>query len=404
MSQASKIIYLRSLMRQGSNIENLFKLIFISLHVTAYKLFHPKPIKKTKKIIIFTNLYYTGNPRAVYERMLEREDVRKKYEVYWMTSNLNEFLKLRREGKPVLYKHGLLSIRTYLAADLWVLAHRGAINFPTILQSQYRSLKKLQLWHGVGPKGTDFTGAYDEFDGWCMSSEFIKKKHIELWSAPPHKLYVTGFARLDRLLKYLQTPPDKLRDMLNIPKEFKKIILYAPTFDIGLWPWGDPYKGIAQLAKFLKKYRSYLLLRTHPYAKYNRKKLKKYLKSYDNIKFVPMNKYPDTMLLLAVSDLLITDWSSIYTDYLVTRRPIIFIEVNKKYFTFQRGLSEVPPEYRPGYMTTNSADFYEVLAQVIQEKKAFNLEFYEKCLHLIHGAVSGKYSDNVIDLIENILK
>ena len=391
-------------MKNGLNIGNIFKFIFIPLQIIAYKLFRPKPVKKDRKIVIFTNLYYTGNPRAVYERMLERKDTRQKYDIYWMTSNLNEFFKLRKEGKPVLYKHGLLSIRTYLSADLWVLAHIGAMNFPAILQFQYRSLKKLQLWHGVGPKGADFTGSYDEFDAWCMPSEFIKKKHIELWNAPPQKLYVTGFARLDQLLKYLQTPPDKLREMLNIPKGFKKIILYAPTFDIGLWPWGDPYRGIAQLAKFLKKYRSYLLLRTHPYAKYNRKKLREYLKNYDNTKLVPMNEYPDTMLVLAVSNLLITDWSSIYTDYLVTGRPIIFIEVNKKYFTFQRGYSEVPPEYRPGYITTNSKDFYKVLAQVIQEKGDFNFEFYKKCLHLIHGTVNGKYSDNVISVIENILK
>ena len=121
---------LKALLIKSEFIEDIFKMFFISLQILAYKAFHPKPIKKSKKIIIFTNLYYTGNPRAVYERMLERKDTRKKYDVYWMTSNIKEFLKLHREGKPVLYKHGLLSIKTYLAADLWVLAHIGAMNLP----------------------------------------------------------------------------------------------------------------------------------------------------------------------------------------------------------------------------------------------------------------------------------
>ncbi|EDY36277.1 CDP-Glycerol:Poly(glycerophosphate) glycerophosphotransferase superfamily [Aciduliprofundum boonei T469] len=245
----------------------------------------------------------------------------------------------------------------------------------------------------MGPKGITFTKEDYESHYFCVASEFSKKRHIELWNAPPEKLFVTGFARLDRLLKYLQKPTDELRAMLNIPKDSKKIILYAPTFDIGLWPWEDPYEGIAQLAKFLKKYNSYLLVRTHPYAKYSEKKLERYLKNYNNVKFVPMKKYPDTMLLLAVSDVLITDWSSIYTDYLVTKRPIIFLEINKNYFTQQRGFSEIPPNLRPGYIVLTKDEFYKALKISILKGDIPDIKFYEKCLKLIHGDANGKYSD-----------
>jgi len=109
------------------------------------------------------------------------------------------------------------------------------------------------------------------------------------------------------------------------------------------------------------------------------------------------------MKLLAITDILITDWSSIYTDFFLTKRPIIFLEINKEYFTKIRGKPEVPPEYRAGEIVHNSEEFYEALEFVLKHGNRFEKE-QEKLLKIIHGDVDGKASERVVKLIEELLK
>lgn len=41
----------------------------------------------------------------------------------------------------------------------------------------------------------------------------------------------------------------------------------------------------------------------------------------------------NTMKLLAIADILITDWSSIYTNFFLIKRPIIYFEIDKDLYT-----------------------------------------------------------------------
>ncbi len=395
-----------SLLSRGDLSENIEKMPAIVLQKTLGRMvIRFCKLPKKKKIIIFTNLYYTGNTRAVYERMLERSDTRKRYDIYWMATNPKTYRKLKKDAYPVLYKHSVRDIKFYKYADLWVLAHRGRSNLPAVIQDSYETVKKIQLEHGVGPKAT--RGKDREYhldEALCLSSEFIRERHIKMWKAPPEKLFATGFARMDLSLKYASMSREEILKKLGFPEKYRKIVLFAPTFDLGIWPWENPMKGLHHLSEYLKKKNTALFLRPHPYADYSRKEMKKFIKTHDNVFFTPMSKYPDTQLLLAATDVLITDWSSTYTDFLVTRRPIIFLEVNRDFFIKQRGKPEVPPELRPGIIVRKEEELYPALEKAIDENYIPDREFYEKCLYLIHGNPDGHYSDNVIKIIEKVLE
>ncbi len=149
---------------------------------------------------------------------------------------------------------------------------------------------------------------------------------------------------------------------------------------------------------------AFLIFRPHPYTYYDRKKLRKILKKHRNVSFSDMKIHPDTMLLLAVSDLLITDWSSIYTDFLVTRRPIIFMEHRTDLFTNSRGKSLVPPEMRPGIIAKGEEDFFNALAAVLKGKYKIDEDFYDDCLRTIHGNTDGKAAERVIEVIDALIK
>ncbi len=349
--------------------------------------------RKDKIVAAFTSIYYNGNAKAVYEHMKKNE----KYDCYWIARNRKSFFDVKKRGGNVIYAYFPFIGAYYLLNTDLLITNDSCL----IFLFPHKDFKAVQVKHGVGPKGSDVPKSeFEMFDAWCVPSEYIKQRHIKLWDAPPEKLYVTGFARMDYLYDYLKMPKEKLLEEIGI-KNGRKIILYAPTFDIGLWPWGDAYEEFEKLCKFCKENNLILILRLHPLAKVKKRKIKKIIKKYDNVCWLDMPKEPDTMKLLAITDILITDWSSIYTDYFLTKRPIIYIEINKDFFTRERGKPEVPPEYRAGEIVRNNEEFYEALKLVLKEGNRHK-DKQEELLRIIHGNVDGKSTERVIEVIEKL--
>jgi CDP-glycerol glycerophosphotransferase (TagB/SpsB family) len=340
-----------------------------------------KPRKKEKKIICFTSYYYNGNAMEVYDKF--RKD--SKYDCYWIARNCSSIKNAK--GKCIYAWTPLLHINILLNVDILVTSDSP-------LDFLFKSKPKtIQVKHGSGPKGTIVTKEeFDKFIAWCVSSDFIKKRHIELWNAPEKKLYVTGYPRMDRLLSYLE-------ELKN--KKEKKTILYAPTYDCGLWAWGDPYFEFEKFCAYCKSKDVSLILRLHPFTKVNQRRLNWIVNKYES-QWLDMKTEPDTMKLLALADILVTDWSSIYTDYFLTERPIVYLETDLDYFTKIRGKSEVPHEFRAGEITHSSEEFYNALDYVLTKGNRYIKE-QKKFLELIHGKIDGKATERVIEVIKKFL-
>lgn len=344
-----------------------------------------------KTVVAFTSVYYNGNSKAVFEYMKDLDD----YECYWIARNRKSIRDVKEnKGRSIYAFFPIISMKYLLNTEILITSD-------TALQYIFfhQKPKVIQLWHGVCPKG--LTLPEYNFDAWCMSSEYIKQRYTKIYNLSPEKLYVTGYPGLDTLFAYLQN--DSIRDeFCNKYNTKEKIILYAPTWDCGLWGWGDQYNQFERLCSFCKKKDLTLILRLHPLVKINRRKLRKIVDKYDAL-WLDMHKESETMKLLAVSDIVITDWSSISTDFLLTKRPIIFLEVNKKYFTETRGEPEVLPEYRAGEIVINIEELYNILNIVLTEGNRFERK-QDECLKLFHGDVDGKASERVLKVIEKLLK
>jgi len=349
-------------------------------------------IKKftNKTVVAFTSIQYNGNSKAVFEYMKNLEE----YECYWIARNRKSMRDVRENnGKSIYAFFPIISVKYLLNTDVLVTADSAL----EVLFNH--NLKVVQLWHGVCPKG--YTIPRYDFDAWCMASEYIKQRNIKIQDLSPKKLHVTGHAALDNLLKYLKD--EKIRNKFS--KEYntrEKIILYAPTWDCGLWGWGDQYNQFEKLCLFCKDNNITLILRLHPLAKINRMHLKKIVKKY-GVLWLDMDKEPDTMKLLSVSDIAITDWSSITTDFLLTKRPIIYFDIDKEYFTKTRGEPEIPPEYRAGEIVHHEKEFYDILNIVLTKGNRFEKK-QDESLKLIHGNVDGKASERVANIVKRIIK
>jgi len=376
--------------REMSLIVFPFAIIQLSIWILISK-FIKTEFSTNKTVVAFTSIHYNGNSRAVFDYMKNLDE----YDCYWIARNRKSLNDLRKNHEKCIYAFfPVISMKYLLNTDILVTSD-------TPLNSLFfhRKPKVIQLWHAVSTKG--IPPHKNDLDAWCVSSEYIKQRYVELYKLPSSKIYVTGYPSLDTLYRHLHN--ELLRGEFDYKyKIIGKIVFYTPTWDCGLWGWGDQYNQFEKLCMFCRNNNLTLLLRLHPLAKINKKKLKRIVRKY-NVLWLDMDKEPDTMKLLAVSDILITDWSSTCVDFLLTKRSIIYLEVKKDFFTKLRGEAEVPPELRAGEIALDTDEFYKALTIVLKKGNRFITD-QEKSLRLIHGNVDGNSSERVVKIIKELTK
>ena len=110
------------------------------------------------------------------------------------------------------------------------------------------------------------------------------------------------------------------------------------------------------------------------------------------------DKEIDFYHLLAVSDLLITDFSSIYADYLLIDKPIIFISVDLQNYEEERGLLLNPYDmWMPGPKCFSQEELQNEIKKSLQNKNYFNFpqslsnERIEANAQVFTGIMNGNY-------------
>lgn len=372
-----------------------------------------KVLPVSKDVILFeSNLgrNYTGNPKAIYERMVEL-GLDKKYRIVWIFSHPGE--KIPGNAKQI--KRVRFRYFYYCAiAKVWILDCRH----PRFLIKRPENLY-IQTWHGTPLKKLaldmeviDMGGVKDiehyrnEFrknsSVWdCLisqnhfSSEIFrrcfdfKKKMLEI-----------GYPRNDILINGNKKEfIDQLKRKYNIPMD-KKVILYAPTWRDNEYYDDKRYKFATALDfKQAKEALSdeYIMI-----VKYH------YLIA-DRVDWTGMEGFvysfpaeQEISELYLISDMLITDYSSVMFDYSLLKRPMFFFAYDlENYRENLRGfyfdmLEEVPG---PISMTTK---------QLIQDIKQYDAtkweEKYKAYSNKFNHVDDGKASLHVIELIENHIK
>ena len=127
--------------------------------------------------------------------------------------------------------------------------------------------------------------------------------------------------------------------------EYTKTVLYAPTFrdygQVQLFPFKDFDQE--QLEAFLEEKNMLLFIRTHvaeqgSAAPYLGKR----------IRFLGNEQAEDVTGILNIFDCLITDYSSIYIDYLLTDKPMIFLPYDRQQYLDGRGMNFDYDDVTPG--------------------------------------------------------
>ena len=200
-----------------------------------------------------------------------------------------------------------------------------------------------------------------------------------------------GYPRNDKLINYTQNDINAIKEKLNI-KTNKKIILYAPTFrdDEHKSGLGYTYKLNIDFDKLKKELgKDYIILFRAHYFIANSFDFNKYKDFVYNV-----SDYDDINDLYLISDLLITDYSSVFFDYAILKRPILFYMYDYKNYKTKLRDFYLDLKELPGPIIEKQEDLVKDIKQI---DKVFNKykEYYQTFNKKFNPYEDGKSSIRV---------
>ena len=406
--------------------------VFFRLIVFLYKKCHKGSDEEI--YVGFSSEWFGGNAKALLLAFLKENKKNnaikdKKLHIYF-TSPDKEHVNMSREaGVETYWWHDLSALSVFSKTKLFITSH-GERLLPVTRREKFNdflrdaageviqkfntnnsthvngnfAVKRMELFHGILFKDVDVDKTPIPPDIFCVTSEFMKKRYLGK-GYPPEIFRITGYPRNDVLFSDIDK--HKILSTLNVPDN-KKIVLYAPTWGHltgkELFPWADWKETLLSLDNFSKTNdKVYFIIRTHKCWR-NREidEIKKVISKCPNIGWIPMEMYPDTYSLLTVTDVLVTDWSSIAFDFMLKKKPIVFLDCENPYKKFC-----FTPEERAGAIVKNPDELINVIKNSLNAPSDFIKKYssnFDDVLDKSFYYKDGKASERCIKELLNLLK
>ena len=283
----------------------------MTLFVNVLKLF----VVPDNKLILFVSYggrYYNDSPRCIYEQM--RCDERfAGFKLVWAFKNPDQYEDSISKVKIDTFKYYL----TALKARAWVtnvVIERG-LDFTGkhafYFHTTHGDLPKLT---GYDAKDTMLVAKHFKykFDYSIAQTEYDRQLQTRMYGLRLEQIESCGFPKNDVLTKVTEEDVRSLRKKLGIPLD-KKVILYAPTFRGSITDTMDCGVDFKLWEEVLGN-QYVVLYRAHPV-------MASISKNDSSSGFVfDYSGYPDNNELMALSDILISDYSGIFFEFGVLKR------------------------------------------------------------------------------------
>ncbi len=286
------------------------------------------------------------------------------YKFIWFFENIEKYKSLEKNRNTKIVKKGSRAQEKYMAkAKYWIFNYRA-------LDHQFPKKNQIfiQCWHGTPLKrlGCDLEYSDNAMNSlkeirkkyaldakkityFLSPNSFSTEKFISAWNLKKFKkensIVEEGYPRDDILSTYKEEDVKKIKEKFNIKNTKKKIILYAPTWrdNSHQSEIGYTYQVAVDFDKLRESLeKDYIILfRAHYLVKSSFD-----FKKYDGFVY-DVSDYDDINELYIISDMLITDYSSVFFDYAILKKPIILYmydleEYRDKLRGFYLSLSSLP--------------------------------------------------------------
>ena len=375
-------------------------------------------VPKKRNLVLFIgsdNGQFRDNIKYLYLHLYRNRQ--EKFEFYFLTEDREVFRQLQNHNLPVILYPCLSTVLVMLKASIVIVDNLGWIR--NLKYSILINTYKVQLWHGCSIKslGLDNTlyqthlksiwwriwyylqGRFPNYDLFLSTSKINSEKIFQP-AFNITKIIESGYPRNDiffsqpDVLDLIGTDTPVIEQVKKLKQDQYRIILYAPTFrDTGE---GDDLLekealNIQLLDDFAVENRIVIVFKIHPWRELpvdfkNMKNLIKYSDSGD--------VYP----LLPLIDLLITDYSSIFFDFLYLNKPIIFFPYDyEKYIRKDRSLKYDYNWVTPGPKCMHQEDLQLCIKKILFE----NEDEYQ---HKRKSIFDMSFSHKSVSAAEHILK
>lgn len=263
----------------------------------------------------------------------------------------------------------------------------------------------IQLWHGSGFKDvgllhyiTDkqkrkLKKIYRKYNLISSTSESEAEKQNVSFATK--NAVVTGYPRNDVFFEDKSHFND-LKIKYNL-EEYDRIIAYTPTHREFEPPPPFSKEFYQKLQSFLEENNAVFIVKKHPSDKFL-----EIPKNFQNIKDLSF-KFADVQELLLITDVLISDYSSIATDFALTKKPILIYPYDiVQYREVCRPMYYNIEEILPQPFIKNENDLLEKLKDDSWMKTTEAIQSYDHFIQTFHQYIDGNSSQRVLEAIHNL--
>jgi CDP-glycerol glycerophosphotransferase (TagB/SpsB family) len=364
----------------------------------AFRVF---PVKKNY-IVFESEGDFWDNARAFYEYLVGNE-LNKKYRLIWIVHEPGKYPPQENVVFVSRFSYGLnLKANYYIAtAGCFIFTH------PYWLKKWRREQTVINLTHSsMMLKAGGKKNISDCFDYMLCASNAVKELKKKTYHIKDDQAVLLGGPRIDLLF-------NPIKDISMIVSNYKgeKIILAMSTFKQSkLWKDSNRVDKFAlnvihtmdeliELNNFLREWNTFMIVKIHHLQDTSfiePHKLDRIVYLFDSDL---QSKGIQLYEMLGKADALLTDYSSVFYDYLIINRPIGFLISDMEDYT--RGFCiDNPMEHMVGSKLKNKDQLYEFIISVNQ-----NVDLYrsqrESLRDEVHIYQDSKNSERLLNWLES---
>ncbi|EOA08796.1 CDP-glycerol glycerophosphotransferase family protein [Pediococcus acidilactici] len=330
-----------------------------------------KIIPKKKRIVLYSNWGFRDNVFYLYKYLVENE-YNKKLTIVCIS---NDLMGVEEDNiKNVKYVTSKLKVLWYYLTSKYFVYCFGSMPIKPA-----SSQKVLNLWHGMPLKKigklevgydnreiNDFTYllSYSPFFNDILEKSFgVEKDKILIANAPRNKpLMEVDSQTLGTEKSIAWLPTYRMSSKLNSSNGSTEFIV----------PLLKSKEDLQKLDSILKVQNTRLYIKLHPLQDTDNIGS---VEDFSNIIFIDedwlKNKGFDLYTFLAKTDALISDYSSVTIDYLLTDKPIYYIFEDLKDYSTSRGLNYKLSEFVAGKILENKNDLFRVAYEISNKEDSY---------------------------------
>lgn len=357
--------------------------------------------KKTNKLSLITSNHSGSNSYALYKFL--PDDYANRYEIVLLNEQDkgNEYYLDIMESKLVIHNHANFFDETQINVQLWHGFPLKALSYMSKFPESVKVKNNLE-W-----KKLDVIASYSYTYNTILNACF---------GVDGNKYKITGMPRNDFLFK--AKGRENLSKLLGRTLENKNIIMYMPTFRESLYGLltGDnsnydmldmPGFDLTTLDNYLANKGMILILKYHPFNEQS------VLGRIDGVQLRNIYVLEETKLLdenidiyevLNAVDVLITDYSSVYFDYLLLDRPIIFTPLDIEEYRRNMGFLLEPYDFwAPGPKCLTYDDLINSIGMYLRDSNYYKKERETIC-NIVHHYKDANSSQRVWQLVDELMR